>query len=97
MKAGIPVNENLRLADLHQYNILDTPEEEAFDHLVKLASRICNVPISLISLIDAERQWFKARLGMDSTETPRDTSFCSHGILNDDIFIVPDAARDNRR
>jgi signal transduction histidine kinase len=96
MKADIPVNENLRLADLYQYNILDTPAEEEFDHIVTLASRICNVPISLISLIDAERQWFKARLGMDAAETPRDTSFCSHGIVNGDLFMVPDAASDSR-
>jgi signal transduction histidine kinase len=96
MKADIPVNENLRLADLYQYNILDTPEEEEFNDLVQLASRICKVPVSLISLIDAERQWFKARVGIDFTETPRDTSFCSHGILNGDIFIVPDAAKDIR-
>lgn len=96
MKTDIPVNENLRLADLYRYNILDTPEETAFNDLVQLASAICNVPISLISLIDAERQWFKARVGIDVTETPRDTSFCSHGILNGDIFIVPDATNDNR-
>jgi signal transduction histidine kinase len=96
MKADIPVNENIRLADLYQYNILDTPEEEEFDQLVKLASRICNVPISLVSLIDAERQWFKARLGMAEEETPRDTSFCSHGILNGDFFMVPDATNDGR-
>jgi signal transduction histidine kinase len=96
MKAGIPVNENLRLADLYQYDVLDTPAEEEFEHLVKLASHICSVPISLISLIDAERQWFKARLGITEAETPRDISFCSHGILNDDLFMVPDAANDDR-
>jgi signal transduction histidine kinase len=96
MKADIPVNENLRLADLYRYNILDTPEEEEFNDLVQLASRICKVPVSLISLIDAERQWFKARVGIDFTETPRDTSFCSHGILNGDIFVVPDATNDIR-
>lgn len=96
MKADIPVNENLRLADLYQYNILDTPAEEEFDHLVKLASRVCEAPISLISLIDAERQWFKARLGLSETETPRNISFCSHGIMNGKIFIIPDAAEDSR-
>jgi signal transduction histidine kinase len=96
MKADIPVNETLRLTDLYQYNILDTPEEEEFDHLVKLASRICNAPISLISLLDAERQWFKARVGLNEQETSRDISFCSHGILNGDIFVVPDAAADAR-
>jgi signal transduction histidine kinase len=96
MKADMPVNENLRLADLYQYNILDTPEEEEFNHLVKLASHICEAPISLISLIDAERQWFKARLGLQETETSRAISFCSHGILNGKIFIVPDATEDKR-
>lgn len=96
MKADIPVNENLRLADLYRYDILDTPEEEEFNDLVQLASRICNVPVSLISLLDAERQWFKARVGIDFIETPRDTSFCSHGILNGDIFVVPDATNDIR-
>lgn len=96
MKADIPVNENLRLADLNQYNILDTPEEEEFDHLVRLASRICHAPISLISLLDAERQWFKARVGLEEQETSRDISFCSHGILNGNIFIIPDATIDHR-
>jgi signal transduction histidine kinase len=96
MKATIPVNENLRLADLYRYNILDTSAEDEFDDIVKLASRICNAPVSLISLIDTERQWFKARVGLDTEETPRDVSFCSHGILNNNLFIVPDASIDQR-
>jgi signal transduction histidine kinase len=96
LKAPVPHNEKERLADLYQYDILDTNAETEFEELVLMASRICNAPVSLISLIDAERQWFKARLGMEATETPRDTAFCSHGILNGEIFIVPDATRDER-
>lgn len=96
MKATIPVNENLRLADLYRYHILDTSAEDEFDDIVKLASRICNAPVSLISLVDTERQWFKAKLGLDVDETPRDISFCSHGILNNNLFIVPDATKDKR-
>jgi signal transduction histidine kinase len=96
MKAALPVNESLRLADLYQYNILDTSAEDEFDDLVKLASRICNAPISLISLLDTDRQWFKAGIGLDDRETPRDISFCSHGILNGGLFMVPDAAKDER-
>ena len=96
MKAALPVNESIRLADLYQYNLLDTPAEDEFEDLVKLASRICNAPVSLISLLDANRQWFKARIGMDDAETPRDISFCSHGILGDQLFIVPDATKDER-
>jgi signal transduction histidine kinase len=96
MKAAIPVNENLRLADLYQYDILDTPAEQQFDDLVTMASRICNAPVSMISLIDAERQWLKASVGRDCNETSRDISFSSHGILNDHIFIVPDATKDER-
>ena len=96
MKAALPVNESIRLADLYQYNLLDTSAEDEFEDLVKLASRICNAPVSLISLLDANRQWFKARIGMDDAETPRDISFCSHGILSDGPFIVPDATKDER-
>src|SRR5215211_1255272 len=96
MKATIPVNENLRLADLYRYHILDTSTEDEFDDIVKLASRICDAPVSLISLVDTERQWFKAKLGLDVNETPRDISFCSHGILNNNLFIVPDATKDKR-
>lgn len=96
MKAAIPVNENLRLADLYRYHILDTASEDEFDDIVKLASRICHAPVSLISLIDTERQWFKAKLGLGFDETPRNVSFCSHGIHNNNLFIVPDATKDHR-
>jgi GAF domain-containing protein len=96
MKASVPHNEKERLADLYQYDILDTAAETEFDELVVMASRICNAPVSLISLIDADRQWFKARIGIEADETPRDMAFCSHGILNGELFIVPDATRDER-
>lgn len=96
MKASIPVNDNKRLADLYQYDILDTLPEQEFDELVQLASRICKVPISLISLIDADRQWFKARIGVEASETARDISFCGHAILQEGLFIVPDATKDDR-
>jgi signal transduction histidine kinase len=96
IKASVPNNEKERLADLYQYDILDTTAETEFEELVLMASRICNAPVSLISLIDADRQWFKARLGIDAPETSRDEAFCSHGILNGELFIVPDATRDER-
>ncbi|HMH20815.1 MAG TPA: GAF domain-containing sensor histidine kinase [Puia sp.] len=96
IKAPIPNDETIRLQHLHEYGILDTPEEEDFTEIVRLASKICHVPISLITLVDAERQWFKAKIGLDLSWTPRDVSFCGHAILNGEIFIVPDATKDKR-
>lgn len=94
--AAIPHNEQLRLAELYNYDILNTQYEEDFDEVVQLASQICNVPISLISLIDADRQWFKAKTGFDTKETGRDVSFCAHAILDSELFVVEDAWKDNR-
>ncbi|MEO6150544.1 MAG: GAF domain-containing sensor histidine kinase [Mucilaginibacter sp.] len=94
--AIIPDNEKNRLKDLYGTELLDTPHEQEFDDIVKLASEICEMPISLISLVDANRQWFKARIGIDVDETDRDISFCSHAILQDNIFEVPDASQDAR-
>jgi signal transduction histidine kinase len=96
IKASIPANDNQRLADLYQYDILDSLPELEFDELVNLASRICKVPISLVSLIDADRQWFKAKIGVEASETARDISFCGHAIQQDGLFIVPDATKDDR-
>jgi signal transduction histidine kinase len=96
LKAPIPYDESVRLQCLYEYEILDTPEEEGFNEIVKLASKACDVPISTITLIDTTRQWFKARIGLDSTESSRDTSFCGHAILNGAIFMVPDAMKDER-
>jgi len=94
--APIPANESERLNALYQYKILDSPEEAEFNDVVKLASQICNVPISLISLIDSDRQWFKAKIGLDDNQTGRKESFCSHAILGDDLFEITDATQDER-
>lgn len=95
-KPDIPVNESERLHALFQYQILDTEAEKEFDELVQLASQICKVPVSVISLIDSNRQWFKAKVGFDAEETPRDVSFCAHAIHQDDIFIINDTTKDDR-
>jgi len=92
----IPINESARLATLASLNILDTPPEERFDRLTRLAKRLFGVPIALVSLIDANRQWFKSCDGLDVPESPRDTSFCGHAICEDDILLIPDATLDPR-
>ncbi|HBS05691.1 MAG TPA: hypothetical protein DEA96_12045 [Leptospiraceae bacterium] len=91
-----PPEESRRLAALYSYDILDTDAEQAFDDLVRLASYICNVPISLVSLIDSGRQWFKARVGIDIQETSRDVSFCAHAIHERGVFEIEDASADER-
>ena len=89
-------DETARLAALRKYRILDTEPERAFDDLALLASHICGTPIALITLVDADRQWFKARTGTSLTETSRAISFCSHAIEQRGLFIVPDAREDDR-
>lgn len=97
MKAPLPKNEALRIGVLHGYGILDTLAEQSYDDIVLLASQICNTPIALVSFVDSERQWFKARVGLEATETPRDSSFCAHAILDSARpLIVPDALKDER-
>ena len=88
------MGETERLAALRQYRILDTEPEKAFDDLTLLASHICGTPIALISLVDADRQWFKSKVGITATETSRSISFCSHAIHQNDLFIVQDATED---
>jgi signal transduction histidine kinase len=92
----IPENEQLRLKELYEYHILDTESDEDFNEIVQIASSICSTPISLVSLIDTDRQWFKAKVGLDTEETGRNVSFCSHAILGSELFIIPDASRDER-
>lgn len=96
MEAPRPSNETDRLAALYALGVLDTETEKDFDDIVALASNVCGVPMSLVSLVDTDRQWFKARIGTDLTETSRDVSFCSHAILGRDLLVVPDAQQDAR-
>lgn len=88
--------EAARLEALRKYHILDTDPEIAFDDLALLASHICETPMAAISLIDEDRQWFKARIGFTTVQTPRSISFCTHAIQQRDIFVVPDASQDDR-
>ena len=94
--ATISCDEPERLAALRSYGILDTPPEERFDRLTRLVSEELGVPISLVSLVDVDRQWFKSRHGLEATETPRDVAFCAHAILSDDTLVVEDAFEDDR-
>jgi diguanylate cyclase (GGDEF)-like protein/PAS domain S-box-containing protein len=91
-----PDNEHDRLEALSQYNILDTPPEAEFDDIVELASRICDVPMATITLVDDKRQWFKSRIGLPVSETPRNIAFCAHAILQSEPFVVPNALDDVR-
>ncbi|MGB5339994.1 MAG: GAF domain-containing protein, partial [Gammaproteobacteria bacterium] len=91
-----PADEVSRIDTLRALNILDTSPEERFDRLTRLAKRLFGVPIALVSLVDEDRQWFKSCQGLTASETPRDISFCGHAILGDDIFLVSNAALDER-
>jgi signal transduction histidine kinase len=89
-------HETERLAALGRYAVLDTPPEPQFDDLTRLAAHICGTPMALICLLDEHRQWFKARVGLEVTETPREIAFCTHTILQDRVLIVPDTHCDER-
>lgn len=90
------VDETTRLAELRLLDLLDSEPEERFDRVTRLAQRLFDVPIALVSLVDEDRQWFKSRQGLDVSETPRDVSFCGHAILGDEVMHVSDAAADER-
>ncbi|KQY86232.1 GAF domain-containing protein [Pelomonas sp. Root1444] len=96
LPAPIPADDEERLRALRELLILDTPPEERFDRIVAFAASEFDVPIALITLVDRDRQWFKARVGLDACETSREISFCGHAILQPGLFEVVDAARDPR-
>jgi GAF domain-containing protein len=94
--APIPPDERGRIEALRSLRILDTPPEERFDRITRMASRVLHVPIALVSLIDTDRQWFKSCIGLDVTEAPRGESICAHAIGDDRPFVIPDATADPR-
>ncbi len=96
MRAPLPEDEVERIRALHRRDILDTEPEERFDRYTRIAAALFDVPIVLVSLVDTNRQWFKSRRGLDSSETPRDMAFCAHAILHDDVLQVSDALQDPR-
>ena len=96
IKAPIGPNENKRQAALEDLDILNSTVEKAYDDMTELASFICEAPVSMISLIDGDRQWFKSKQGIDQDESPREISFCGHAIHQSEVFEVPDADKDKR-
>jgi signal transduction histidine kinase/BarA-like signal transduction histidine kinase len=96
MLPSIPHNENERLLDLYSYAILDTEDEEDYNHLVELAALVCQCNMSVINFIDLTRQWGKAKYGLGDTEAPREVSMCAHTILQDDVMLIEDTLLDER-
>jgi signal transduction histidine kinase len=96
VRAPLPEDEPARLAALHDAQVLDTAPEEDFDDIALLASEICGTPMGLVSLVDTDRQWFKAKHGLEVDQTHRDLSFCAHAIHGHELFEIPDAAHDQR-
>ena len=92
----MPTPDSALVAALEKYAILDTEPEQAFDDLTMLASYICKTPIALISLVDQDRQWFKSKVGLSVSETPREVAFCSTAIQQSDVMVVPDTLQDER-
>jgi len=96
LPAPTPANEGERIASLRRMLLLSTPDEEAFDRITRIAQRLFNAPIVLISLIDTDRQWFKSCIGLPVRQTGRDVSFCGHAILGNELFVIEDARQDPR-
>ena len=96
MRAATPEDEQARLEALRHFKVLDTDPEEAFDDITRLASYICQTPSALISFVDADRQWFKSRVGFEPQESSRDVSFCAHAILQPGPTVVRDTLDDER-
>ena len=92
----LPANEEDRIATLQSLNILDTPRHDRFDRYTRISTRIFDMPIAIISLVDRYRQWFKSTAGLEVDETPRDISFCGHAILGDGVFEIRNTRRDSR-
>jgi two-component system NtrC family sensor kinase len=93
---AVSKDDRARVAALEKYAILDTEPEQAFDDLTLLASFICKTPIAMVSLIDEDRQWFKSKIGLAASETPRDVAFCSVAIQQPEVMVVPDTLKDER-
>ncbi len=96
IKPAIPDNEAQRLQSLYSLNILDTPAEERYDRITRIACRLFDVPTALVSFLDEDRQWYKSKFGTDEQESPRATSFCGHALLGDGLFQVTDTWKDQR-
>jgi diguanylate cyclase (GGDEF)-like protein len=96
IKPEVPENETERLHALRTLQILDTPHEERFDRITRMAKRMFGVSVSLVSLVDEDRQWFKSKQGLEATETSRDISFCGHAINQDGLLVITDATKDAR-
>jgi CheY-like chemotaxis protein len=94
--APLPDDEADRLQALHNLRVLDTPPEARFDRYTRIAAELFDVPIALVSLVDRDRQWFKSRHGLEASESPRETAFCAHAILDEEVMQVPDALGDER-
>ena len=96
MRARQHCSETERLAALRRYDILDTPDEQAYDDITRIAAQICQAPVAVINFIDAGRQWFKSAVGIGVRQTPLDNSICAHAILENNILVVPDTSQDCR-
>ncbi|HKO54951.1 MAG TPA: GAF domain-containing protein [Thermoanaerobaculia bacterium] len=96
LKPPVPPDEDKRMEALFAYKVLDTPPEAVYDDIAHVAAGVCDTPVALITLVDGSRNWFKARVGVEVEESPRDLSFCGHAILREEIFEVVDASMDER-